>query len=339
MTFHPDQIEQITDRRERQKATIQQFNQAMEAHDYDTAAAISDYVVGEETRQHGFGCDWPMHCLKWLTHWCQHQFSETPNNSPEEDQAFNKLMGCLWRFKWLVGDLPRDLNATLDSIQEANQEMQQWYERYKFSPAMLHKSLMEQNILLGNVDAVREHYQKWQDNEHDGMNDCPACEQSTQIQYHHFIRDYNQVLELAKPILAGELTCAEVPHNCYYYIVHSLIQTGNTARARHLLDHAIEHLETERQEFIQYIPQLIQLYYPLNDPDTAEELINEYNDDIFAASQTDILTYWHYLLAIIPQNDEALANAREIAKDIDQRNGNSYYQTQLDWLFGETTIH
>ena len=42
MTFHPDQIEQITDRRERQKATIQQFNQAMEAHDYDTAAAISD---------------------------------------------------------------------------------------------------------------------------------------------------------------------------------------------------------------------------------------------------------------------------------------------------------
>ena len=60
---------------------------------------------------------------------------------------------------------------------------------------------------------------------------------------------------------------------------------------------------------------------------------------IFAASQTDILTYWHYLLAIIPQNDEALANAREIAKDIDQRNGNSYYQTQLDWLFGETTIH
>ena len=134
MTFHPDQIEQITDRRERQKATIQQFNQAMEAHDYDTAAAISDYVVGEETRQHGFGCDWQMHCLKWLTHWCQHQFSETPNNSPEEDQAFNKLMGCLWRFKWLVGDLPRDLNATLDSIQEANQEMQQWYERYKFSP-------------------------------------------------------------------------------------------------------------------------------------------------------------------------------------------------------------
>ena len=214
MPFNPAEIQQITDLRERQKTTIQQFNQAMEARDYETAAAISEYVVGEETRQHGYGYDWQMHCLKWLTHWRQHQFSETPNNSPEEDQAFNQLMSCLWRFKWLVGDLPRDLNATLDSIQEANQEMQQWYERYKFSPAMLHKSLMEQNILLGNVDAVREHYQKWQDKEHDNMNDCPACEQSTQIQYHHFIRDYNQVLELAKPILAGELTCAEVPHNC-----------------------------------------------------------------------------------------------------------------------------
>ena len=77
----------------------------------------------------------------------------------------------------------------------------------------------------------------------------------------------------------------------------------------------------------------------VNDPDTAEELINEYNDDIFAASQTDILTYWQYLLAIIPQNEDALTTARDIAKDIDKRNGNSYYQTQLDWLFGETTIH
>ena len=64
-----------------------------------------------------------------------------------------------------------------------------------------------------------------------------------------------------------------------------------------------------------------------------------YVNVIFNASQTDIITYWHYLLAIIPQNEDALENARSIAKDIDQRNGNSYYQTQLDWLFGETTIH
>ena len=339
MSFNPSEILKIDDLRERQKTSIQQFNQAMEERDYNTVAQICEHVIGEETRQAGYGYDWQMHCLKWLTHWYQFQFSETPNDSPEEDQVFERVMGCLWRFKWLVGDLPRDLNASQENIQEANQEMQQWYERYKFSPSMLHKSLMEQNMLMGNVDAVREHYQKWQDNEHDGMNDCPACEQSTQIRYYHFIRDYNQVLELAKPILAGELTCAEVPHVCYYYIIHSLIQTNQPERARHLLDHAIEHLDQERQEYIHLIPQLIQLYYPLGDPDTAEELINEYNDDIFAASQTDILTYWQYLLAIIPQNEDALESARDIAKDIDQRNGNSYYQTQLDWLFGEATIH
>nr|WP_314229183.1 hypothetical protein [uncultured Kingella sp.] len=339
MSFNPSEILKIDDLRERQKTSIQQFNQAMEERDYNTVAQICEHVIGEETRQAGYGYDWQMHCLKWLTHWYQFQFSETPNDSPEEDQVFERVMGCLWRFKWLVGDLPRDLNASQENIQEANQEMQQWYERYKFSPSMLHKSLMEQNMLMGNVDAVREHYQKWQDNEHDGMNDCPACEQSTKIRYHHFINDYQQVLELAKPILAGELTCAEVPHVCYYYIIHSLIQTNQPERARHLLDHAIEHLDQERQEYIHLIPQLIQLYYPLGDPDTAEELINEYNDDIFAASQTDILTYWQYLLAIIPQNEDALESARDIAKDIDQRNGNSYYQTQLDWLFGEATIH
>lgn len=68
MSFNPSEILKIDDRRERQKTSIQQFNQAMEERDYNTVAQICEHVIGEETRQAGYGYDWQMHCLKWLTH-------------------------------------------------------------------------------------------------------------------------------------------------------------------------------------------------------------------------------------------------------------------------------
>ncbi|MDK4679735.1 hypothetical protein QDY71_03795 [Kingella negevensis] len=338
-TFITTEIDKIPDPRERQSTVVAIFNQAMEDRDYTTAIAICNYVIGGDERTHQFSCDWQMHCLTWLTYYWQNQFRESEKDSEAEDKAIRELMTCLWKFKWLISSLPRDINASLESIEKANQEMQEWYDIYHISPAMRHKALMEQNMLLGNVDAVREHFQKWQASEADEMNDCEACEQNGLVSYYHYIGDYAQAAKLAEPILSGKLTCGEVPHITYHAAIDSLIQIGETQRAKDTLKQAVAHIETQPEKFLHLIPQIIQLHAQLDDLETAEELLDEYNDAIFDQVQLDLQTYWHYLLAIAPFNEEALETAQNIAADFDQRNGNSYYQTQLEWRQGKAIVH
>lgn len=44
---------------------------------------------------------------------------------------------------------------------------------------------MLQNILSGDHAAAKENFQKWQQTAADEFSDCPACEQSEQVNFYH----------------------------------------------------------------------------------------------------------------------------------------------------------
>lgn len=338
--FSPEALDDLDDHQARQRATIDQFNAAMEAEDSETAHAIADYVINaDDVSNKMFSRGWQMHCLNWLT---AHHFSRwrnSPDDSEEEDESLSGLLDCLWKFKWLVGVLPSDLHESREDLAEAVQHMADLYEEFNFSRRMVDKALMEQAILMGDTQAAQEHFAKWQAADKDDMNDCEACETNALVDYYHFIGDYQQAVKLAKPILLGELSCGEVPHLTYYPAIDSLIQLGEVEDATDYLTEAIQYIDDAGDNFMFIMPKLIQLAYKLNDKDWAESLLDDYNDTIIQVIQNSRYDYLQYLIAVAPFNEEALLAARGLAREFDERNGNRYYQNQLALMFTPPIVH
>ena len=101
--FSPKTIQQLDDNLEREHATIDIFNQAMEDNDADTAREVCEFVINDdETRNSGYSRGWQFHCLKWLTAHYIVRWQNSPDDSEEETIALDGLMESLWKHKWLI---------------------------------------------------------------------------------------------------------------------------------------------------------------------------------------------------------------------------------------------
>lgn len=338
--FSPKTIQQLDDNLEREHATIDIFNQAMEDNDADTAREVCEFVINDdETRNSGYSRGWQFHCLKWLTAHYIVRWQSSPDDSEEETIALDGLMESLWKHKWLIGSLPCDASLSQDDIKEATDSMSTLYKDFELSQAMVYKARLEQNIYMGNVADAKKNFAKWQSEEKDNMNDCDACEQNTLIAYYNFIGDHKKVEQLAKPILSGKLTCSEVPHTTYPPVINSMIQLGKLDEAQEILNDAIELIRESSEHFLWLMSLMIQFAMRLNHQDLALELLDEFSNNIVKSIKNNHFEYLQYLIAVAPFNDEALIAARGLAKNFDDRNGNRHYQNQLDFLFTPPTLH
>lgn len=337
--FSLSEMQELDTLQERQHLAIKLFNQAMEDDDAATAIDVAEFVIGDEQMNVGMGAGFQMHCLVWLARHYRNLYSQTADNSPEEDLYFDKLFHALWQFKWIVARLPYDINMTRDEITQTNELMQQFYEHFEFGQSALAKTLMHQSMKMGDIQAAQRHFQAWQSNQADFANDCAACEQSSLLEYHHFIGDYARVIELAEPILSGEMTCGEVPHIAYEFVIDSLIRTNQREAAQNLLDEAFDVITENIDVHLHLLPALIYLASKLEQNAIAKDLLDDYNEDILELAPNNRLYYLEYLTCVAPFNDEAVQEAQDVAAQFDERNGNSFYQDKLALMLGKMRVH
>lgn len=336
---NPRTLNTIADARERQSAAIDAFNHAIETQDYAAARDVCETVIGSDECNHIFGAGFQLHCLRWLTGHYHGRYVESEDNSSEEETALDGLGHCLWVSKWIISRLPLDANLSRQEIEEANDFMRELYQDAGFSQAAVSKCLMHQSILMGDAEAAQQYFQAWQDSEKDGGGDCEACEQDSLIEYRHFTGDYTQAVQLAEPILSGSLTCGEVPHLTYERVIDSLIKLDRRQQASDLLEQAVEHISGAGEAFHFLLAPLAALHNKLGQRDAASDLLDEHSEDMVNVSQNNALYYLDYLTAVAPFNDDALAAARELAEQFDRRNGNSHYQSKLEFLFSTPMLH
>ncbi len=328
-----------------QKATIAAYNHYIENGQIDHACEIADWVVGDAEESLGrntaFSADFQMHCIRYLIDAYYRQYAESENGSEAEEQAAERLHMALWRLKWVIEGLPEDTSCSLADIEEANQFMQQIYGHFEFDLAVMYKMLMYQNVDMGNAAAAKQYFAQWREHadSDDLMADCAACEQHALVVYHHFIGEYEQALKYAQPILSGKMSCGKVPHETYVPVIDSLIRLKRHQEAEQYLVQALDLLESNIEPHIHILPRLIWLCSLLGLSERVEELFEEYGDLIAAYSQNSTLAYLRYVMAAVAVNDEALPEAQRVAKVLDERNGNSHYQTLLERAFTATALH
>ncbi|HUG93873.1 MAG TPA: hypothetical protein VML55_23795 [Planctomycetaceae bacterium] len=159
--------------------------------------------------------------------WCLAQFDRHPDRFHPH--------GLLWRYKWILDNASDFPQLSLAQIERMEDDMEARVTRLGWSPRPVHYLRWANRMRIGNPDGrLMEFFEKWEAAPRDALADCPACERNKHIELLVRLGENERSLEVAAPILAGFLSCAEVPDGTYARLLTALVRLGQTERAREL---------------------------------------------------------------------------------------------------------
>lgn len=310
---------------DKEECLFDAIRDAVEAENFEFAAQICDFVLNDEFEK--FGAFLRTRALLWLTDYIAQNLKES------EYPNFDDFVDCLWKFKWIVSGVAKSSIIEKELIDEVNEAMLFYYERLELSLASYYKALMNQNIDMGDAREAKANYELWKKLAKDDMADCEACEASGEIAYLNFIGEHAAALELAEPLLSGELSCSEVPHITYAPILFSMIALGRTWEAKTLLPKAAATIESNPRVINQIAP-LIEIAVRLDERETALSLARKHSHAILDSN--DDLNDLRFFIAVSAFGDESdYKTALELAGKFDARNQNFYYADYLSKFYEE----
>ncbi|WP_298953414.1 hypothetical protein [uncultured Campylobacter sp.] len=316
-------LKSMADKEECINSTIRD---AIRAKNFAFATQICDFIVNDEIGK--FGAFLRMKALMWPTDYI------AKNLEKKEYSNFVCFVDCLWKFRWIAPNAAKSSMIEKEFIDEMNETMLFYYESIEgLSLSRYYKALTNQNIDMGESKEAKANYKMWKKLAKDDMDGCEACEASSEIAYLNFVGEYEAVLELATPIISGELGCIKVPYTTYAPILFSMVALGRIEEATALLPKAAAMIESDPR-FINQIAPLIEIAVRLGEHETALSLVRKHSHTILDSN--DDLNYLKLLIPIVAFGDEnTYKMALEIAGKFDARNQNFYYADYLNKFYEE----
>ncbi|WP_380280736.1 hypothetical protein [Kitasatospora purpeofusca] len=199
-----DAAEQFDDTAVRAMALLE----LMEAYEYDGERSKSPVVFARvlklwDTDQEGFG-DWA------------------------RQQVF-------WRFKWVATSLLGTPDVPLAAIRRWHEEMR---GRYRAAGHGLQPYYAQRFHLAAHLgEDVQDAYELWAGRPRTELSDCHACEIRARAVHHLRQGDDATALDVWRPVLGGEATCAEEPYVSHAQALLPLLRQGrlDEARSSHLV--------------------------------------------------------------------------------------------------------
>ncbi|MFD7785308.1 tetratricopeptide repeat protein [Streptomyces nojiriensis] len=141
-----------------------------------------------------------------------------------------------WQFKWVATAISDSPGIPLESATGWLDEMERRYRIAGYSERPVREAEMWLADAIGEDERAERAFRRWLAAERDDMSDCRACELNGQGQYAVLHGDDAEALELWKPVLDGDLTCAEEPHRLLATSLLPLLRLGRAdeARSHHL---------------------------------------------------------------------------------------------------------
>ncbi|MFE3495539.1 tetratricopeptide repeat protein [Streptomyces sp. NPDC059175] len=141
-----------------------------------------------------------------------------------------------WVFKWVSSGMLDQPHIPLASIEKWLGEMEHRYRLAGHSERAVRQSEFRVARHLGDRDRAQRAYAAWLAADRDRMSDCHACELHGQGSWQAELGDDARALEMWRPVLQGEHTCAHEPHAVLASSLLPLVRLGRTdeARANHL---------------------------------------------------------------------------------------------------------
>ncbi|MEU9477245.1 tetratricopeptide repeat protein [Streptomyces sp. NPDC048191] len=141
-----------------------------------------------------------------------------------------------WVFKWMSAGMLDQPHVPLASIEKWLGEMAHRYRLAGHSERAVRSAEFSVAEHIGDLPRAERAYAAWLAADRDRMADCHACELHGQGTWQVTCGRDAEALELWRPVLEGEFTCAHEPHTVLASSLGPLLRLGRVdeARAHHL---------------------------------------------------------------------------------------------------------
>ena len=187
---------------------------------------------------------------------CFSEYLRIFDEHPElEDDMYQDMM---WAFKWVIGNMDDYYQISLEEVKNYFEEFKKRSQKYGFS---LRTYYMQQVNFWLNIkpELADVAYANFQHYPRSRNSDCEACEMHFKMKVLLAKNDETQALEIAKPILAHEKRCAEIPHVTYARLAGYYFMQQNFAEAIYYAN-LCEKLISGKPEFLAETGQLLEIY-------------------------------------------------------------------------------
>ncbi|MFF6998163.1 tetratricopeptide repeat protein [Streptomyces sp. NPDC008313] len=154
---------------------------------------------------------------------------------PEDFDEY-EIHSLHWVFKWMSAGMLGQPHIPLASIEQWLGEMERRYRLAGHSERAVRSAEYSVAKHVGDLERAERAYAAWMAADRDRMADCHACELHDQGWWQAYRGDDEAALELWRPVVEGEHTCAHEPHAVLASSLLPLLRLGRTeeARAHHL---------------------------------------------------------------------------------------------------------
>ena len=286
--------------------------------------------------------------------WCLKFFDD--NRAPDWDPH-----PLLWVYKWMVQNSLDFPSISREKIAAMLDDMERRYLEAGNNLRAVHYLRMAAGMKMGHAEEARINGEKWVDSPPDDLADCAACEQQHRVNYHIFLREDEEALAAAEPIIKGEMSCAEIPHLTLSRIMLPFMRLGRS-------DEAVEHhrkghrLVAQNKDYLQSIGEHLLFLVHRGELDRGLKMFQTHVSWALETSELEgrfrFCVAAALLFEALARSDDSPRGLRvpaefpvqadggqyrpsvvarwleeerdEIARLFDERNGNDYYQQRIE---------
>ncbi|KAA8783424.1 tetratricopeptide (TPR) repeat protein [Paenibacillus sp. 4624] len=232
-------------------------------------------------------CGYPMKALIAFS-WQLGKFDQQPELYDEET--------LLWSYKWILGKMPDFPEISREKIMELLEDFGARFKSYGYSERSYWYYRFRIFMDFGELEEAGRSYDKFRALDRDFMSDCEACEQDEIMRYFMLKGDDEKVLEVAKPILKGRMSCAEIPHLTLSEVLMPLYRLGRKDEAD---KHQVKgyRLIKGENDFVQSFSEQME-YLTLTNPAKGIDILEE--TLVLAADHEDMYAKMMYYAKAAP---------------------------------------
>lgn len=158
--------------------------------------------------------------------WCVADFDRNPQ--PYHERWTHNL---LWLFKTMTSALTKFPEIPLARTTAVLDDMERRYREtgHGMQPVYKHRYLVAWHI--GAMEEAESWFEKWRTAPRDKLSDCAGCDPTTMVIHLNSRELYDEAVELAAPVLAGELNCNEQPQSILSELMVSYLMSGRLDEA------------------------------------------------------------------------------------------------------------
>ncbi|MCG5217493.1 hypothetical protein [Streptosporangium sp. KLBMP 9127] len=145
----------------------------------------------------------------------------------DEWQSYN----LHWQFKWIISDMMRFPEVPLRRAHDALAEMERRYQEAGHGLHAVHAKRCHLAHHVGDRAQAEEWFRRWQTTPRGQMSDCEGCDPSGKVWHLVLMGRDEEAVELAAPVVAGELTCHVQPQGILTKLLLPYVRTGRLEEA------------------------------------------------------------------------------------------------------------